>query len=62
MTQFERDMQKRAERDSRRLENSFSEIDKKTSTAETTKLIFFWVLGILLGFPLALLAFAKMLN
>lgn len=61
MTQFERDMQKRAERDSRRLENKLSEIDKKTSTVETTKLIFFWVLGLLLAFPLALLVFAKML-
>ncbi len=61
MTQFERDMQKRAERDSRRLENSFSEIDRKSTAAETAKLIFFWVLGILLALPLALLIFAKML-
>lgn len=61
MTQFERDMQKRAERDSRRLENKFSEIDKETSAADTFKMLLMWLIGILLGFPLALLVFAKML-
>jgi hypothetical protein len=61
MTQHERNMQALADRDARRLASKLSEIDKKPTVAETVKMVFMWVIGLCMGLPLALLAFAHWL-